>query len=149
MKLSFLLFILWGLLSGCNSGDFHNSATQHLSRADKLHYEQYMIQGQQLYKTHCSNCHQTDGTGLGQLIPPLSQSDYMLNNQSRTFCVIKYGINKEIVVNGVIYNQPMPANTNLTNIEIAQIATYLYNSWGHEQGYIPVKEVANNINKCQ
>ncbi|WKN41594.1 c-type cytochrome [Tunicatimonas pelagia] len=148
MKLCVLVSICC-FLSGCDGGKFQNSATQNLSRADKLHYEQYMIQGQQLYATHCSNCHQPDGTGLGQLIPPLFQSDYMLSDQSRTFCVIKYGLNQEIVVNGEVYNQPMPANEQLTNIEIAQIATYIYNSWGHEQGYIPVKKVAEEINKCQ
>ncbi len=148
MKLGILLLTL-GFLSSCDGSKFQNSATQDLSRADKLHYEQYMIQGQQLYKTYCSNCHQPDGTGLGRLIPPLSQSDYMLENPYRTFCIIKYGLNKEIVVNGEAYNQPMPANERLTNIEIAQITTYIYNSWGHERGYIPVKEVSQEINKCQ
>ncbi|MGB3588239.1 MAG: cytochrome c [Tunicatimonas sp.] len=148
MKLGVVLFTCW-FLSGCDGGKFQNSATQNLSRADKLHYEQYMIQGQQLYATHCSNCHQPDGTGLGQLIPPLSQSDYMLESLSRTLCIIKYGLNEEVVVNGKAYDQPMPANERLTNIEIAQITTYIYNSWEHEQGYIPVKKVAQEISKCQ
>lgn len=148
MRVSHLVLVYW-LLAGCDSGKFQNSATQGLSRADKLRYEQYMIQGKQLYNMHCSNCHQADGSGLGQLIPPLAQSDYMLNSQSRTFCVIKYGLADKITVNGIEYDQPMPANEKLTNIEIAQISTYLYNSWGHEQGYIPVKKAAKEISKCQ
>ncbi|MEM8966238.1 MAG: c-type cytochrome [Bacteroidota bacterium] len=148
MKQAFWLLISWLLIS-CDGSKFQNAATQNLSRADKLHYEQYMIQGQQLYNTHCSNCHQADGTGLGQLIPPLAQADYLLNDQSQTFCIIKYGLNDKITVNGIEYEQPMPANEKLTNIEIAQIATYVYNSWGHESGFIPVKRVSQEIDKCQ
>lgn len=137
------------ILTSCDGGKFQNSATEQLSYADKLRYEQYMIQGQQLYTTYCSNCHQNDGTGLGQLIPPLAQSDYMLADQERTLCVIKYGLSEEIIVNGVEYEQAMPANEALSDIEIAQIATYVYNSWGHEGGYIPVKRVSSVIDNCK
>ena len=31
----------------------------------------------------------------------------------------------------------MPANEALRDIEIAQIATYIYNEWGHAKGFIP------------
>lgn len=145
-----LKLLVWALvIMGCDGGKFQNSATKELSYSDKLRYEQYMIQGQQLYLAHCSNCHQEDGTGLGQLIPPLAQSDYMLENQARTLCLIKYGLEAKIVVNGTEYQQPMPANEALSDIEIAQIATYIYNSWGHEEGYIPVKAVSAEIDKCK
>lgn len=144
---SLLGLSLLGLI-GCNSGSHQNSATQDLSRSEQLRYEQYMIQGQLLYRTHCGNCHQDDGTGLGELIPPLSQSDYLLSDQNRTLCIIKYGIEGEMTVNGVSYQQPMPANPALSDIEIAQIATYIYNSWGNEEGYIPVKAVTTQLNTC-
>ena len=148
MKNALLPLILW-LIVSCNGGKFENSATRDLSHADKLKYEQYMIQGQQLYSTYCSNCHQSDGTGLGELIPPLAQSDYMLENLPRTLCIMKYGLNQSITVNGKEYHQPMPANETLSDIEIAQIATYVYNSWDHERGYVSVKEASEEIDKCQ
>nr|WKN39597.1 cytochrome c [Tunicatimonas sp. TK19036] len=144
-----LFFIALLIQVGCNSGKYQNAATENLDRADKLRYEQYMIQGHQLYKTHCSNCHQEDGTGLSQLIPPLAQSDYLLSDSARTLCIIKHGLKEKIIVNGVEYQQPMPANETLTDIEIAQIATYIYNNWGHTLGYMPVKEVSRLLNACQ
>lgn len=97
---------------------------------------QYAIEGKALYEANCANCHQKNGTGLGKLIPPIYQSDYFLEDIPRTAKIIKHGQKGEITVNGVLYNQEMPANTRLTNIEIAHIMTYLYNIWGSEAGVI-------------
>lgn len=101
-----------------------------------------------MYQQHCINCHQEDGTGLGKLIPPLSGADYMLDNIARTACLIKYGMDGEIIVNGQDYNQPMPANEQLTDIEVAQILTYITNSWQNEEGYFSVKEVSTYLDSC-
>ncbi len=106
---------------------------------------QYAIEGKVLYENYCANCHQSDGTGLGKLIPPLRGSDYMLEDVGRTVSVIKYGLKGEITVNGNQYNQPMPANPNLTNMEISQIVTYLYNIWGSNEGVIDSKKVQNYL----
>jgi len=97
---------------------------------------QYAIEGKALYEANCANCHQKNGTGLGKLIPPIYQSDYFLEDIPRTAKIIKYGQKGEITVNGTLYNQEMPGNPKLTNIEIAHIMTYLYNIWGNEVGVI-------------
>src|SRR5688572_3373175 len=52
-------------------------------------FEQYYIQGEQLYIKNCSNCHQKTGTGLGLLYPPLKQSDYLLNNLEQVICLMR------------------------------------------------------------
>tara|TARA_R110002020_G_scaffold313507_1_gene528739 strand:- start:41 stop:256 length:216 start_codon:yes stop_codon:yes gene_type:complete len=59
----------------------------------------------------------------------------------RTVWIIKHGQEGEIVVNGQVYNQPMPASPQLTPLEISQISTYLYNIWGMNKGKITSKEV--------
>ncbi|MFN3802129.1 c-type cytochrome [Belliella pelovolcani] len=108
---------------------------------------QYAIEGKILYENYCANCHQADGTGLGKLIPPLRGSDYMLEDIGRTVHIIKYGLKGEIIVNGEKYNQPMPANPQLTNMEIAQIVTYLYNIWGSNVGVIDSKKIENYLSE--
>lgn len=102
---------------------------------------QYAIPGKKLYDLHCANCHQEDGLGLGKLIPPLNPSDYMSQDVPRTVRLIKYGIKGDIEVNGITYNGIMPANPRLTNMEIAQISTYIYNVWGSNKGLIEAGEV--------
>ena len=111
-------------------------------------FQQYFVQGEQLYNVHCSNCHQKSGKGLGLLYPPLDESDYMDNNLSSVICLIKNGISGELIVNGKNYNQAMPGIPTLTDLEIAEIATYIYNSWTHEQGMVEVTEVTKILVKC-
>lgn len=108
---------------------------------------QYAIEGKILYENLCANCHQKDGSGLGKLIPPLFESDYMLEDIGRTARIIKFGQQGEIIVNGQIYNQAMPANPKLTDMEIAQIVTYLYNIWGNKEGVIDAKTVGEYLKK--
>lgn len=133
-----LLFLL--LLYSCQ-GNSSNNKENTLASIKDTKVLQYAIEGKILYENYCANCHQKDGVGLGKLIPPLFESDYMLEDIGRTARIIKYGQNGEIIVNGQIYNQAMPANSKLTNLEIAQIMTYIYNIWGSKQGVIDANMV--------
>ena len=111
--------------------------------------EQYLVEGQQLYMQYCSACHQREGQGLAQLYPPLSNADYLDDNIEEVVCIVKNGLQGPIVVNGVEYNQMMPANPTLTPLEIAEIVTYVYNSWGREEGLIPVTDVERILKTCE
>lgn len=136
--------ILVLLSMACQSGPSSKENTLAGIRDTKV--LQYAIEGKILYENYCANCHQKDGTGLGKLIPPLFESDYMLEDLGRTARIIKYGQNGEIKVNGQIYDQAMPGNPKLTNLEIAQIMTYLYNIWGSKQGVIDANTVEDYLN---
>lgn len=114
---------------------------------DSAKYEQYLTQGEQLYATNCSNCHQKSGTGLGRVYPPLNQSDFIDNHFEEVLCLMRHGRKGELTVNGKLFNQAMPATT-LTDLEIAEIATYVYNSWGRTRGIIEVNTVSSVLQKC-
>jgi hypothetical protein len=73
----------------------------------------------------------------------------MKNNFKAVICLMKYGTVGELVVNGVTFNQPMPGVPSLTDLEIAEIATYVYNSWEHNRGIIEVSEVSKLIKNCE
>jgi cytochrome c551 len=135
----FILFCVWSC-DNQNRGD-----SPSLSRIKDTKTKQYAIEGKILYEQNCSNCHQPDGTGLGRVIPPLADSDYMKENVGRTVRVIKHGLKGEIVVNGITYNQNMPGSPHLTNMEIAQITTYIYNVWGDHSGVIDANQVATYL----
>ena len=133
------VFVLSGVVSSCTTG----------GKSDRsVKYEQYYVEGEQLSITHCSNCHQKSGDGLGLLYPPLNDSDYMEQHVEEVICLIKNGISGEIIVNGQSYNQPMPGVASLTDLEIAEIATYIYNSWGHDKGIIELKLVTKTLVEC-
>jgi len=111
-------------------------------------FQQYYVQGEQLYIKNCSNCHQKNGSGLGRVYPPLDTSDYMAQHFNEVICMIKYGKEGEIIVNGKKYNMPMKAIASLTELEIAEIATYIYNTWSHQRGIVEIKEVASALQSC-
>lgn len=135
------LLVFFSLFFGCQQKDARRENT--LASISDQKVLQYAIEGKRLYEINCANCHQKDGTGLGKLMPPLQNSDYMMADVSRTAHIIKHGQQGEIVVNGQTYNNKMPANPHLTNMEIAQIMTYIYNIWGNKEGVISSKDVDN------
>jgi mono/diheme cytochrome c family protein len=132
----------WSLLSAtvlsCTSND-HKQATK---------FEQYYVQGKVLYELNCSNCHQKNGSGLGLLYPPLNKSDFMDSHFEEVVCLIKNGREGELLVNGRGYNKPMKGISNLTELEIAEIATYIYNTWDRKRGIVEVKEVSSALLDC-
>src|SRR5688572_16985707 len=82
--------------------------------------QQYKVQGEELYVKHCSNCHQKDGKGLGLVYPPVDVSDYIDTNLAGVICLMDYGIEGELIVNGKSFNKPMPGRPQLTDLEIAE-----------------------------
>lgn len=112
-------------------------------------FNQYYVQGEKLYEKHCSNCHQSDGTGLGKLYPPLYRSDYLDNNFNEVLCLMRFGKSGPILVNGEEFNHPMPPMPTLSDLEIAEIATYIYNSWGRERGIVEVKDATQVLSRCE
>jgi cytochrome c551 len=135
----FFPIILIIAFSGCSKSNNENNS---------IKFQQYYVQGELLYQKHCSNCHQENGTGLGLVFPPLNQSDFMEKNFEQVLCLMKYGVNSEIMVNGKSYVQPMPGVQSLTDLEIAEIATYIYNSWEHQRGIIEVNTVSQLMKSC-
>jgi len=111
-------------------------------------HQQYLAQGEALYEKNCSNCHQKNGKGLGLLYPPLRSSDYFERNFNSSLCLMKYGKQGEIIVNGKGYNKPMPGVASLTELEIAEIATYINNSWGSQKGIVEISQVKMALDKC-
>ncbi len=114
---------------------------------DELKRDQYYSEGYQLYTANCANCHQADGKGLANLYPPIIGSKYV-SQTGPLVCIIKNGLEGEIVVAGKTYNRPMPANPKLTDIEIAEIVTYVSNSWGNETTYTRIDSVTASLLRC-
>jgi len=116
---------------------------------EQIAFQQARVQGERLYQKYCANCHQPNGKGLGRLYPPVAGADFMLNNFSQVICGMKYGIQGEVWVNGVLYNQPMPGILSLTDVEIAQIATYIYNLESPGRGLVTTREVSAVLQTCE
>jgi len=116
---------------------------------DELNYARYYTGGKVLYEQHCQNCHNANGEGLGKLIPPLTDTVFLKNNRQLLACIIKHGLKDSIRVNNAIYHEQMPANHQLADMDIAQIITYITNSFGNKQGLYDVSLAGSDLKNCR
>ncbi|WP_100627876.1 c-type cytochrome [Algoriphagus formosus] len=145
MRKSIFAFLL---LAGIACSPKSTQEENYLSEISDPDVMKYAIHGKTLYENYCANCHQADGKGLGKLIPPLKDADYFRASIPRAVWIMKNGQKGEIMVNGQVYDQPMPANPNLKPLDIAQISTYLYNIWGMNEGVITSAEVEKYLQEA-
>ncbi len=115
----------------------------------ELNYARYYTGGKKLYEANCQNCHNTDGSGLAALYPPLTDSVFLKQNKTQLACFIKNGMQGEIRVAGKTYDGQMPGQPQLSDIEIAQIITYITNSFGNQQGIRLATEVSADLQNCK
>ena len=109
-------------------------ATQPVSK------ELQMGRGQRVYAQTCFACHQPDGKGLPGIFPPLAGSDYLKADRKRAIETILKGRTGPITVNGANYNNAMPPQV-LSDVQIADVLTYVTNSFGNEASPISDYEV--------
>lgn len=110
--------------------------------------KEQMARGQGLYLRHCFVCHQPGGQGIPGTYPPLAKSDYLMSDRERSIRVICEGLSGEIVVNGRKYNNLM-APVTLPDDEVADVVTYVRNSWGNSDAPVTAAEVTAARAKTQ
>lgn len=99
-----------------------------------------MEKGKRVYTQVCFACHQAEGQGLPGVFPPLAKSDFLMADKSRAIMGLIKGLNGPITVNGQAYNGVMPP-AMLTDEQVANVLTYVRNSWGNSGDVVTVDEV--------
>lgn len=115
---------------------------------DELEFKRYYTTGKVVYQSKCQNCHGDNGQGLSALIPPLTDSVYLQNERHQLPCIIKHGLNKPIEVNGKGYLGQMPA-TDLAPVELAEVITYITNSFENNMGVTTTQMAEDDLNECE
>ena len=109
--------------------------------AGTLTKEQQVAAGAVLFKGTCSVCHQESGQGIPDVFPPLAKSDYLLKDPKHAIQIALNGLTGKVTVNGKTYDSVMPPMSQLNDDEIANILTYVLNSWGNDGGVITKEQV--------
>ncbi|HJV02132.1 MAG TPA: copper-containing nitrite reductase [Burkholderiaceae bacterium] len=97
--------------------------------------------GKSLFAGTCSVCHQANGEGLPGVFPPLAKSDYLNADPKRAVGVVLHGLTGKVQVNGKQYDSVMPPMNQLNDDEVANILTYVLNSWDNKGGQIKAADV--------
>jgi nitrite reductase (NO-forming) len=90
-----------------------------------------IARGKQVFMQTCFVCHQVNGEGILNQIPPLAKSDFLMADTERSIRVVLQGRSGEVEVNGKKYNGTMVPLNNLSDDEIANVLTYVRNSFGN------------------
>ena len=98
--------------------------------------------GEAAYLANCAACHQPTGKGLAGAFPPLAASDYLLADPEKSVGEVLEGLSGSITVNGQEYNSVMPSQAHISDAELANIFTYVLNSWGNSGGEVTQERVA-------
>jgi glucose/arabinose dehydrogenase/cytochrome c5 len=96
--------------------------------------------GQTVYVKNCVVCHQVDGGGVQSLNPTLIKTSYVLGKKTRLINVLLKGLN-QVAIDGEKYSNAMPSHRFLTNKQIADVLTYVRNSFGNKASAVTISEV--------
>jgi mono/diheme cytochrome c family protein len=95
---------------------------------------------------HCGTCHQADGNGLPSAgFPPLTESPWVSGSEERLIKLTLHGLMGPFELKGVKYpgQVPMtPFGGLLNDQEIADVLTYVRNSFGNKAAPVTPESVA-------
>lgn len=75
------------------------------------------------------------------VFPPVAGSDYVTGDAKRVIAIVLRGLNGPIKVKGKDYNGVMPPQSLLTDEQVADVATYIRNSWGNKASAVSSTDV--------
>ena len=91
--------------------------------------------GQTIYEMACLPCHQPEGKGLPGVYPPLAGSDWVRGDKTRLIKIVLHGLTGPVTVAGQNFGNtaasvPMPAMGGLDDQQIADVLTFVRNTYG-------------------
>lgn len=107
------------------------------------------MRGKAYYSKTCIACHGEDGKGVPPAFPPLDNSDWVKGDPVKAVAVLVHGLQGKIEVNGKPYNGMMPALANITDQEIADVLTYVRQSWSNDLPAVTLLQVQAARSKYQ
>ena len=96
--------------------------------------------GKAIYMQSCVACHLADGGGVQNLNPPLIKTSWVLGNQQRLINVMLKGLSRQ-PIDGETYSNAMPPFNYLSDAQIADVLTFVRNSFGNKASAITSAQV--------
>lgn len=105
--------------------------------------------GEKVYKKFCISCHQADGGGVPHLTPPLINTSYVLGDKQALINILLNGL-KNVDIDEETYSNPMPPLGGiLKDQQIADVLTFVRNSFGNKASAVTVAEVKEARSKVK
>jgi mono/diheme cytochrome c family protein len=141
---AFFFFLFFCLLS---SPVFLKAQSNHCA-VRKSPFRISMDSGKVIYARLCLACHQADGLGASNMNPPLNGKDVSGDKNKLIEIVIK-GLATHQEIDGNKYQNVMPPHPEMKDREIADVLTYIRNSFGNKASAVKVSEVKSIRSKLK
>ncbi len=99
-----------------------------------------ITRGKQVYLEQCLACHQADALGVQGMNPPLVKTKFVLGDKATLVKIVLNGL-QGVQVDGEDYHGVMAPHPDLTDEQIADVLTYVRNSFGNKAKAITAAEV--------
>lgn len=87
--------------------------------------------GKAVYAQYCLDCHQSDGSGVPGMHPPLTAGSWVGKDSKELIAIMMKGLSGKIEVNGEVYKNFMPSHAQLTDEQLADVLSYVRSSFGN------------------
>jgi len=98
----------------------------------QLNTELQVERGKRVYTQSCAMCHAAEGKGMESVFPPLAGAEIAVGDPKRVIAIVLRGLSGPITVKGKTYDGVMPPQNLLSDDQIADVVTYVRNSWGNK-----------------
>jgi len=78
---------------------------------------------------------------MDPVFPPLAGSEYLKRPVRELTGIVVNGLAGEITVKGKKYNGAMPSHAFLTDEQVADVVTFVRNSWGSSESAATIDDV--------
>jgi mono/diheme cytochrome c family protein len=99
-----------------------------------------MESGSKIYTARCASCHQADGLGSSSTNFSLSGAD-VSGDKNRLIAVVIKGQSTQKDVTGKVDQKIMPPNPDIRDQDVADVLTYIRNSFGNKASSVKESEV--------
>lgn len=101
-----------------------------------------MDNGKTVYTTRCLACHQVDGGGVPHLNAPLDgASAVVAADKAKLIRIVLKGYSDRVEIDGEYYSNNMAPHSDLNDQQIADVLTYIRNSWSNKASAVSAAEV--------
>ena len=97
--------------------------------------------GAAVYARTCIACHQPTGKGLPPVFPSISETPIVVGNPELPIKFITNGLMGPITVGGMTFNSMMPPVAGVSDQDIADVLTYVRQSFGNKGNPVTVEQV--------
>ncbi|MCO5237410.1 MAG: cytochrome c [Chitinophagaceae bacterium] len=103
--------------------------------------EVVMKRGQMIYERECMSCHRQDGSGTPGTNPSLSKTEWVLGPKQRLIKILLNDFTGPVEVDGDVFQNAAPPHKHLSDQEVADVLSYVRNSFGNRTGAVAAREV--------